>query len=150
MLPASPSRPALFSRRRPRPRPLRPAQALPIFCQVVIRIEPGHPLGEHRRRRPEILLIDLAVLVDDERHHPGAGPVRRPRDQPEAAEHQPVRDVVVGATRGMRTLALQNMEVISMIGLRLGVLARMVAASPGLRDKRSERAWRLALCSVDQ
>src|SRR5262249_52964642 len=73
-----------------------------------VRIERLHRDRELTRARSEILLKDNAVVIDEEGHHARDAVARGERDQPEAADHVPLRDVVVRALSRRRSLRGQD------------------------------------------
>src|SRR4029450_4936843 len=85
----------------------------------------------------EVLLVDVAVVADDESHHAGLAPAHRPGDDGEPAQHAAVDQVVVGAARRIRALAVEQTEAIAVVAVLLDLA--------GLRrgDQRAERAFRL-------
>src|SRR5262249_17803257 len=110
--------------------------AVPRLVRVVARQlrDRGGRLG------PEVLLVRDAVLVDHERHDPGGRVVQGPGHEAEAARHRAILDVVGGAARRGRALALEDAVVVAV--QRRGPLAgsEVVALLAGLRDQHAERA----------
>jgi hypothetical protein len=60
--------------------------------------------------------MDLALLVDDESHHPGVAPLCRPGHQREAPDHAPVDDLVVLAAGRVFALSNKDLEIVTMVG----------------------------------
>src|SRR5436190_10772345 len=114
--------------------------SLPGFVGIELRDLLRCRLG----RGPEILLIHDAVVVHDERHHARIAVGRGPRNQPEAADHLSLRDVLVCAAFGVRPLPLQDAVLVAMIGARLSIGALGIAFGPCTDEQRTERAHTLA------
>ena len=68
-----------------------------------IRIEPRHITRNRGSLGTEILLVDGAILVDDERHDSRVSVSRWEREHSEAAGHVSIDEVVLGAA-GARSL----------------------------------------------
>src|SRR6516164_1372475 len=111
---------------------------------VRVGVEAVDRRSERGGLRPEVLLVDHAIVIDDERHHAGIAPTRRPGNQPEAANHPAVDNEIGGTPRRVRALAGQELEVIPVIG---GGLLRggrpSIARGAGGCHQRAERALRL-------
>src|SRR6185503_10564506 len=84
---------------------------------VLVRIEDRDRRGLLCRIRPEILLVDVAVLADDEAHHAGLAVLHRPGDDSEAADHAVVHQVAVSAARCVGALAIEQAIAIAVIAL---------------------------------
>src|SRR4029453_15111743 len=90
-----------------------------------------------RRLWTEGLLINDALLVDDESHYPGVAVAPRPGDHAETADHAPVHDVVARPARRRRALRIEQAEIVAIMAVgRLAVGLR-------LGDSGPERALRL-------
>src|SRR5882672_6433384 len=77
------------------------------------------------RRRAQVFLVDDAVMADHERLHAARAVLGGGRDEREAANHQAVDDEIHFAEWRRRSLALQDLEEVAMVGLRLvGVALR--------------------------
>ena len=83
-----------------------------------IRVESRHSRNHRRCLRSEVLRIHDTVVVDDECHYAGRPPPRWPRDECKAADHPTIDDVVICAASGIRTLRCENLEQVSVVGLR--------------------------------
>src|SRR5262245_59107624 len=59
----------------------------------------AHLLDDLGRLLSQVLLIHAALLIDDESHHAGVAVFRRPRDEPETANHVSINHVIVLPTR---------------------------------------------------
>src|SRR5262249_47292514 len=94
---------------RSRPSPRLMSTLLPRIVRVVGR-HVGSALGG---ARTEVLLVDGAVVVDDERHHAGVAVFRRPRDEAEAADHLALHHVVLHAARRGRSLPGEDLVVVA-------------------------------------
>src|SRR5215471_13615626 len=83
---------------------------------TLVWIEPINLLGQLQSIRSKILLIDHAVLA----HHKGLDAsdavLRRSGDQREAADHRTIHQVVQLAQGRRWSLALQDLEEVSVIG----------------------------------
>src|SRR6266852_2373100 len=99
---------------------------LPARVRVVF----GDGGGNRRGIRPEVFLIDPALVIDDESHHAGAAPLGGPRDQSVAGDHVAVDDVAESRSRSMRTLAREDFEEVSVIR-RTGLLRSIIASAGG-------------------
>src|SRR4029077_6780996 len=82
---------------------------------TAIRIEARHRASELRRVASEILLKHNAVLINDERRDAGGAILRRKRDEPEAADHFSIHDIVIRAARSMRALLCQDSIKVSVV-----------------------------------
>src|SRR3954452_15827235 len=71
---------------------------------VLVRIEGHHRRRALRRFGPEVALVDVAALADDESHHTGLAIAHRPGHDGEATDHAPIDDVVARAARRRRSL----------------------------------------------
>src|SRR6185436_19085500 len=65
-----------------------------------------HRFGDLRRILPEVLLINAALLVDDEGHHAGLAVFGGPGHQREATDHVSIDYVIIFAAR--RVIALSG------------------------------------------
>src|SRR5579884_2043790 len=105
----------------------------------------GHGAGDGRGFWPEVFLINLALLIYDERHYAGIAPFGRPCDQSKTGDHVAINDVIVFAAWRMAALAREDLEIIPMIR-RLRVLlghhpgVTMIAFRLRLGNERAERA----------
>src|SRR6516162_11136413 len=70
----------------------------------LIGIEPRHPLGNGFGALAEILLVDLAGMIDHEGHHTGVAVFGRIGNQRKASDHLAVDDIVHLASGRVRTL----------------------------------------------
>ena len=61
----------------------------------LVGVELLHLLCDLNSIRSEVLLVDLALLIDDKGHYPGLAPIRGECDQGEAADHVAIDDVIV-------------------------------------------------------
>ena len=103
----------------------------------------GHVLGNIKGRGPEVLLIDLALLVDDEGHYARVAPLGRPGNERKSCDHVAVDNVVVGTARRMFSLAGQDFEIVAMIGCLLIVQhfsGVVIALDMSLGDQRPQWA----------
>ena len=98
-------------------------------------------------RCSEILLVDGTGMIDHEGHDAGISVLGGVCDQPEAADHLPLDDVVQSSARRVGSLALQNSIIIAMIGRRL--LSDLVPFGRCLRRQFAERA-RVAIVAPEQ
>src|SRR5467141_1989713 len=108
-----------------------------------VRIELLHRPGAGRSVRPQVLLVHDAVLIDDERLHPGHTVLSRVRDQREAADQAAVGEVVVRAAGCILPLGGEYPEVVAPVRYR-SARALGIALAPRLGDERAERTGRLA------
>src|SRR5690349_20444871 len=69
-----------------------------------IRVVLGHLRDDGVGLVAEVLLVDDALLVDDEGHHAGHRPLRRPGDEREAGYHVAIDDVLVVTAWRVRAL----------------------------------------------
>src|SRR4030095_3281015 len=63
----------------------------------------------------QVLLVHNAGPVHQERHHAGRTIARRPRDHGESPRHGVTVHVTRGSARGVRSLTLQHLEVVTMV-----------------------------------
>src|SRR5271167_733307 len=85
----------------------------------LIRIEEFHLLEFVERPGPEVLLIDNAIVADDEGLYSGDTILGRRGDQGEAPDHHAFDHIVEPAQRSIRTLPLENLEIVAVIRLFL-------------------------------
>jgi len=69
-----------------------------------------------RRVGAKIFLVDTSLLVHHERHHAGATPFVGISDQGITGNHVSVDDVVIFSAGSVRSLLLQDLEIVSVIG----------------------------------
>src|SRR3954452_2709707 len=77
---------------------------------VLVRIEGHHRRRALRRFGPEVALVDVAALADDEGHHAGLTIAHRPGDRREAADHAAGHDIAGAAARCRRSLRIEQVE----------------------------------------
>src|SRR4029453_15252116 len=103
-----------------------------------------------RRLRAEIRLVNLPILIDDERHDAGIAVLCRIRDDGESADRPSLYDIVERAGFGALSLTLQHPVVVAVEGRRL-LVALLVALAGRVRYEHAEGAVRLArLCGPIQ
>src|SRR5262245_31834911 len=107
----------------------------------MIRIERGHARCDPGRPVPKVPLVDVTIIVDDERHDARIAVFGRIGDEPEAADHVALYDVVDGAAGRVRALTGQDFVVVAVISLSG---ADPIASLGCGRDRLAERAVRLA------
>src|SRR6516164_9007036 len=110
----------------------------------LVRIEALHLLELLQGARPEVLLIDPAAVTDDERLDAAAAVFRGSRYQGKASDHHAFDDEVHGTVRGGGSLALQNLEVIAVVGLALGRVPLLDGVGYPLADRAAQRAIRVS------
>src|ERR1017187_8009173 len=81
----------------------------------VVRVISGDGLGDFRGLESEVLLIDLALLIDDEGHHTRVAPFGRPGDEGKSGNHAVVDDAIILAARCVFSLACQDFEIVAVI-----------------------------------
>src|ERR1700677_1053058 len=81
---------------------------LPALIRIVLR-DLG---GDARRGGTQVLLIDDAILIDDESHDAGIAISCRIGDQRKATGHMPVGDIVHGAAVCVLALPRQDPEIV--------------------------------------
>ena len=118
------------ARSRTPARLLRRRQRLPRRDRVEAPHRPRHRVGA----RPEVGLVELAVVAHDEAHHPGLAVARRPGDEREARGHPALDHVAVRTARCARALRGQRAEAVAVVGV----------AGPLAGEQRAQRAVRLA------
>src|SRR5262249_48294713 len=77
----------------------------------------------------QILLVDLALMADNERHHAGVAIIRWHGDGGEAGDHVAVNDVVVAPARRILALPREDAIVVALVGIAglvLGQVARLL------------------------
>src|SRR5258705_703167 len=98
-----------------------PCPDLPLLLQDrfpgTIRIESIHFNKLIEGGRPKILLVDNAVVADDEGLHAGHAVLSGSSDQGEAADHYTLHDKIHFADWCRGSLTFQNLEEIAMISL---------------------------------
>src|SRR6476620_1709631 len=108
----------------------------------VIGIEGGHLRGDAGRAFAKILFVDVAFVVDDERHDAGIAVFGRIGNGRKAADHVALDDVINGAARRSGALAQQDFVVIAVVRF---AGARAIAALRCLGDRLTQRArWFVA------
>src|SRR5262245_53034107 len=100
---------------------------------TAVRVELRHRARDCIGVLTEILLIDLALVIDDKSHHSRVVVIRRPRDQRETAFEPAANHVVVSAARRVGTLGGENSKTIA-----VKFLARLLAA-----EQRTKRTFLL-------
>src|SRR5262249_52648056 len=85
------------------------------FPPGMVRIERGHARADPLGPWPEILFVNVAIIVDDERHDAGITILGGIGDEAEATNHVAAHDVIYRAARGVWTLAGQDLVAISVI-----------------------------------
>src|SRR5580704_3143338 len=97
-------------------------QVLVIFVRNrspgLVWIEELHLLEHVQAVGPEVLLVDNAVIADDESLNSGDAVLSRRGNQRKAPDHHAFDHIVQTAQRCIRTLPLENLEEVPMIGLR--------------------------------
>jgi hypothetical protein len=83
-----------------------------------VRVETLHLFECVEGSWPEVLLIDHAVVADDEGPHTRYAILGGCSDQSKTADHRSLHDKVQFAERGCRSLPLQNLEEVAMVRLR--------------------------------
>src|SRR4029453_901769 len=94
-----------------------------------------------RRLRAEIRLVNLSILIDDERHDAGIAVLCRIRDNGESADRPSLYDIVERARFGALSLTLQHPVVVAVEGRRL--VALLVALAGRVRYEHAEWTRRL-------
>src|SRR4030095_3298492 len=107
----------------------------------LVRIEALHLGRLLRRFRSEIRLVDLPILIDDERHDAGIAVLCRIRDDGESADRPSLYDIVERAGFGALSLTLQHPVVVAVEGRRL--VALLVALAGRMRHEHAEWTRRL-------
>ena len=110
---------------------------------LAVGVKTGHGGGDPRSLLAEVALINPALLVDDERHHAGVGPFRRPGHQRKSGNHPAIDDVVVFAARRVPALTGQDFEIVAVIRRFFIVHHRggaMITLHARGRDERTQRA----------
>src|SRR6516162_980739 len=115
-------------------------QRLPTW----IGIEMRHFAGDFVGAGPEILLIDDAIVIDDEGHDPGDSISGWEGDKSEAGDHVSVEDVVVSAVSRGRALCFQNAIEVAVIGCAAPACLGAVAVASCLHHEWTDRAFVLA------
>src|ERR1700756_2117948 len=87
--------------------------------------------------RPEVLLVHNSVIADDEALNAGHAIFRWRSGQRKPADHDPLDHIVKLGHWRCRSLTLKNLEVITMIGLRIG----SVALCNGFRHVLTDRSF---------
>src|SRR5215813_9852687 len=108
----------------------------------LIRIELLDACRNTRGVRSQILLIDLTILADDERHHTGIPVLGRVRDKRESLREFPVCHVAHRTAARVLALARQDSVVVTVKWDSLCPF--LIAFSCCLRDQRSNRTRGLA------
>src|SRR5262249_45211533 len=144
----------LPSRRSPgsgpglRARSIRPRQTLLLagidLLPGVVGIERRHAGGDLRGALPEVLLVNRAVMVDDEGHHARIAVPGGPGDKREAADHLAFHHVVEHAALSGRSLSGEDLVVVAVERRALAAAARPVTLRVRRRHEVAERALLLA------
>ena len=87
---------------------------------AVARVEAVDVFDDIAGGRPEVGLVDDAVLVDGEGFYAGLAIFGRPGDEAEAGDHVAVDDIVVGAAGDLGALAGQDLVLVAEIALAFG------------------------------
>src|SRR6266567_3516507 len=104
----------------------------------LIGIESIHAPENLKRIRSQILLVNGSVVANDERLHSGDAILRRRCGQCEPANHSSLNDKVDLPQRRGRTLPLQNLEIVAVVGLT-SIRVRITLLK-GLGHSLSDRA----------
>src|SRR4029078_12665715 len=108
----------------------------------VIRIKRGHLRGDTRRALAQILLVDVAVIIDDEGRDAGIAVFGRISNKAEPTDHVAVDNVIHGPARGCRALTQQDFVAIA---VERFAGARAIAALRCGGDRLTQRArWFIA------
>src|SRR3989442_3061741 len=107
-----------------------------------IRVELLHSLGEGARLRSEILLVDDAIVIDEEGHHAGGAVLRGEGHQRKPPDHAAAHDVIVLAAGGIGALSGENAVEIPVERGRPARLVAPVPLGPRPNDQRAQRAER--------
>jgi hypothetical protein len=83
----------------------------------LIGIEPVHALESLKRIRSQILLVNGPVVANDERLHSGDAILGRRCGQGKPTNHGSLDEEVDLSQRRGRTLPLQNLEIVAVLGL---------------------------------
>src|SRR4030095_9590020 len=113
-----------------------PRSLLLHFLPAGCGIEARHHVADSDRALAEVLLVDLALVAHDERHHAAFTVLRGVRDEAEAGDHAPVDDVVVRAAGRALALPGEDFEVVAAVGVAFLVPFEI---SGTLGDQRPER-----------
>jgi L-fuculose-phosphate aldolase len=90
-------------------------QALLRRSPGIVRVKSGHGPGDFRGLGSEVFLVNLALLIDDEGHHPRVAPFRRPGNQGKSGNisHRVPEGFLVTPT-GMDYDALEPADIVPM------------------------------------
>ena len=86
------------------------------FLPGLIGIEPRHALGQRRRVVTQILLVDGAGMIHEERHHARIAVFRGKSEQRKSPDHLAPDDVIEHATGRVRPLPRQDAIVVAVVG----------------------------------
>jgi hypothetical protein len=87
----------------------------------VIRVKTRHVRGDRGRARAEVLLVDVAPIIDEESRQAGIAVLRRIGHERKPTNHLTVHQVVDFAARRIRPLPGENPKIVTMIGSALTV-----------------------------
>src|SRR5260370_3918783 len=79
-----------------------------------IGIELAHCCCGFSCRRPQVLLEQHAILVDDEGHYSRIAVLRRISHEGKSTNHLPIHDVILRAARRVNALPGQHVEEVAM------------------------------------
>src|SRR5271168_3809562 len=94
------------------------SRGLVDYAPGLIRIVPGYGWSGSASYRLDVFLKNHTVLVHDECLDPGDSILRRPSHQPKTTHKLTLHQVTARAARRVRTLPVENPEVIPVIRLR--------------------------------
>src|SRR5262245_21481905 len=120
----------------------REASAPSDLLPGLVGVEHFHGAGDGGGVRAQVLLVDDALVIDDEGHHAGHAVLRGERDEREAPDHTAVSSIVVRAVA--RAWALAGEDAIEIAVVRHRRVTSPVALTSRPHDQRPERAQRLA------
>src|SRR4051794_27969027 len=80
----------------------------------LVGIEPIHPLDELHSVVAEVLLVDDAIVVDEEGRDAGVAVFGGPGEQREAADHLALDDIAERPAGGIRALLREDAIVVAM------------------------------------
>jgi len=110
-----------------------PPGTVRIICRYFLR----QPCGV----RPQILLQDVAVLIDEKCHHPGRFILCGICQKGESSRHPAIADVPSGSTGSMFALRRKNPIDLPMKWDRLATFPFAISFGNGPSDQRADRAF---------